>query len=215
MESFWVRTTVNSIQKLILIQGKFSLLDLPIALEFKKFWKSFLIPQDFDQSVWTRLVLIALQMKHYLFIQHCQILFQDVLSGIRSSCCAIHKKLLGTRIKHLIFLFEMKFEILSGLGENIWTLFRHRFSRSTRVGIHLLINMWTYGENISENGLIELRWVLYGNIDCWVIWMLKSFIGKAIFRVFRWFCQSATFIAVCFLYRNWNQPVSFFFIYSV
>ena len=99
MESFWVQTTANSTPKLILIQGKFSLLDLPIAQEFKKFWKSFLIRQDFDQSVWTRLALIALQMKHYLFIQHCQILFQDVPSGIRLSCYAIHKKLSGTRIK--------------------------------------------------------------------------------------------------------------------
>ena len=48
--------------------------------------------------------------------------------------------------------------------ENIWTLFRHRFSRSTRVGTHLLINMWTYGENISENGLIELRWVFIWSV---------------------------------------------------
>ena len=99
MEFFWVQTTANSIPKLILIQGKFSLLDLLIAQEYKKFWKSFLIRQDFDQSVWTRLVLIALQMKHYLFIQHCRILFQDVPSEIRLSCCAIHKKLSGTQIK--------------------------------------------------------------------------------------------------------------------
>ena len=37
MESFWVRITVNLIPKLILIQEKFSSLDLPIAQEFKKF----------------------------------------------------------------------------------------------------------------------------------------------------------------------------------
>ena len=163
MESFWVQTTANSTPKLILIQGKFSLLDLPIAQEFKKFWKSFLIRQDFDQSVWTRLALIALQMKHYLFIQHCQILFQDVPSGIRLSCYAIHKKLSGTRIK-LLKDCNLKWNRPDSIfylvkDENIWTLFRHRFSRSTRVGTHLLINMWTYGENIFENGLIELRWV--------------------------------------------------------
>ena len=110
MEYFWVQITVNSIQKLILIQAKYSLLDSPIAQEFKKFWKLFLIRQDFDQSVWTRLVLIALQMKHYLFIQHCQIQFQDVPSAIRSSCFAIRKKLSGTRIKlQCYFLFQIQF----------------------------------------------------------------------------------------------------------
>ena len=107
MEYFWVQITVNSIQKLILIQAKYSLLDSPIAQEFKKFWKSFLIRQVFDQSVWTRLALIALQMKHYLFIQHCRIQYQDVPYVIRSSCYAIHKKLSGTRRK-LLKAFNLK-----------------------------------------------------------------------------------------------------------
>ena len=44
---------------------------------------------------------------------------------------------------------------------------------------------------------------------------IKLFSGQTIFWMFRWFCEPAIIIIICFLYRNWNQPVSSFFIVSL